>query len=39
MAEMMAEPRSGVKYDNLLPDDEGWGQAEILALDIEPRTW
>lgn len=24
VAEMMAEPRSSVKYDNLFPDDEDW---------------
>ena len=24
VAEMMAEPRSSVKYDNVFPDDEGW---------------
>jgi autoinducer 2-degrading protein len=24
-AEMMAEPRSSVKYDNVFPDDSGWG--------------
>ena len=24
-AEMMAEPRSSVKYDNVFPSDEGWG--------------
>jgi autoinducer 2-degrading protein len=23
--EMMAEPRSSVKYDNIFPDDPGWG--------------
>jgi autoinducer 2-degrading protein len=23
VAEMMAEPRSGVKYDNVFPDDDG----------------
>jgi len=28
MAEMMAEPRSSVKYANLLPDDAGWGYAK-----------
>ncbi len=22
---MMAEPRTGIKYDNLFPDDKGWG--------------
>jgi quinol monooxygenase YgiN len=27
VAEMMAEPRSSVKYDNVYPDDEGWGSA------------
>ena len=25
VAEMIAEPRSSVKYDNIFPDDEGWG--------------
>jgi quinol monooxygenase YgiN len=25
VAEMMAEPRSSVKYDNVYPTDEGWG--------------
>jgi autoinducer 2-degrading protein len=25
VAEMMAEPRSSVKYDNVFPDDVGWG--------------
>jgi autoinducer 2-degrading protein len=25
VAEMMAEPRSSVKYHNVFPDDEGWG--------------
>jgi autoinducer 2-degrading protein len=25
VAEMMAEPRSSVKYANVYPDDEGWG--------------
>ena len=25
VAEMMAEPRSSVKYDNIFPADEGWG--------------
>jgi autoinducer 2-degrading protein len=25
VAEMMAEPRSSVKYGNVFPDDEGWG--------------
>ena len=25
VADMMAEPRSAVKYDNRFPDDEGWG--------------
>jgi quinol monooxygenase YgiN len=24
VAEMMAEPRSSVKYDNLFPEDDGW---------------
>lgn len=25
VAEMMAEPRHSVKYDNIFPDDAGWG--------------
>ena len=25
VAEMMAEPRSAIKYDNIAPDDQGWG--------------
>ena len=25
VAEMMAEPRQGIKYTNLSPSDEGWG--------------
>jgi autoinducer 2-degrading protein len=25
VAEMMAKPRSSVKYDNVFPDDPGWG--------------
>jgi hypothetical protein len=25
VADMMAEPRSSVKYTNVFPDDEGWG--------------
>jgi quinol monooxygenase YgiN len=25
VAETMAEPRSSVNYDNVFPDDEGWG--------------
>ena len=25
VAEMMSEPRSSVKYDNIFPDDAGWG--------------
>jgi quinol monooxygenase YgiN len=25
VAEMMAEPRYAIKYDNLFPGDEGWG--------------
>ena len=25
VAEMMAEPRSSVKYHNIFPDDGGWG--------------
>ena len=25
VADMMAEPRSSVKYDNVIPADEGWG--------------
>jgi hypothetical protein len=31
VAEMMAEPRSSVKYANVFPDDEGWGQAILLS--------
>jgi quinol monooxygenase YgiN len=25
VAEMMAKPRTSVKYDNIFPDDPGWG--------------
>ncbi len=25
VAEMMAEPRSSVKYNNVFPDEQGWG--------------
>jgi quinol monooxygenase YgiN len=25
VADMMAEPRSATKYDNVFPDDQGWG--------------
>jgi len=25
VAEMMAEPRTSIKYANVFPDDEGWG--------------
>lgn len=25
VADMMAEPRSSIKYNNLFPDDTGWG--------------
>lgn len=25
VADMMAEPRSSIKYDNVYPDEEGWG--------------
>lgn len=25
VAEMMAEPRKGIKYTNLFPEDAGWG--------------
>ena len=25
VADMMAEPRSSMKYANVFPDDEGWG--------------
>jgi len=25
VADMMAEPRSNIKYTNVFPDDEGWG--------------
>ncbi|MBN2410382.1 antibiotic biosynthesis monooxygenase [candidate division KSB1 bacterium] len=24
VADMMAEPRQGIKYDNLFPEDKGW---------------
>ncbi len=24
VAEMMAEPRQGIKYDNIFPNEEGW---------------
>ena len=24
VADMMAEPRSSIKYDNIFPDEEGW---------------
>lgn len=24
VAEMMAEPRVGIRYDNVFPDDQGW---------------
>lgn len=27
VAEMMAEPRSSVKYDNVFPDESGWDYA------------
>jgi hypothetical protein len=27
VADMMAEPRSSVKYANVFPEDEGWEQA------------
>ena len=27
VAEMMAEPRTSVKYTNIYPDDQGWGVA------------
>ena len=25
VADMMAEPRSSIKYNNICPDDKGWG--------------
>ena len=25
VAEMMAEPRSSIKYENVFPDEQGWG--------------
>ena len=25
VAEMMAEPRSSIKYSNIFPDEQGWG--------------
>ena len=25
VAKMMAEPRSSIKYENVFPDDKGWG--------------
>ena len=25
VAEMMAEPRSGIQYENCFPDEKGWG--------------
>ena len=25
VAELMVEPRNGVKYENIFPDDPGWG--------------
>lgn len=25
VAEMMAQPRTGIKYANVFPDDQGWG--------------
>ena len=25
VADMMAEPRSSIKYDNVFPDEQGWG--------------
>jgi autoinducer 2-degrading protein len=29
VAEMMAEPRSSVKYDHIFPDDSSWGYASL----------
>jgi autoinducer 2-degrading protein len=29
VADMMAEPRTGVKYDNLFPYDEGWEKMSV----------
>ena len=25
VADMMAEPRTAIKYDNIFPDEQGWG--------------
>jgi hypothetical protein len=33
VAELMAEPHSSVKYTNVFPDDEGWGQLHPSRLD------
>jgi hypothetical protein len=33
VAEMMAEPRSSVKYDNIFPDDEDWGYDQLVERD------
>jgi (4S)-4-hydroxy-5-phosphonooxypentane-2,3-dione isomerase len=27
VSDMMAEPRTGIKYANIFPDDSGWGKA------------
>ncbi|MHC4521659.1 MAG: putative quinol monooxygenase [Planctomycetota bacterium] len=27
VADMMAEPRTGIKYDNAFPDEQGWDSA------------
>lgn len=29
VAHMMAEPRTGIKYINIFPDDRGWDSAEL----------
>jgi autoinducer 2-degrading protein len=28
VAEMMADPRSSVRYGNIFPDDPGWGSSQ-----------
>ncbi len=29
VAEMMAEPRKGIKYANIFPDEQGWDSANV----------
>jgi quinol monooxygenase YgiN len=29
VAEMMAEPRTGVRYTNVFPDERGWGSTSV----------